>query len=492
MPIEQNPHTGRWWDTDQPDDLRDEYDTQAEAADAKQRREAALALIPIGIWSEIGEYVGRTRPVGVGGRYAQDARDLANMSEVDTIRRVAVQSTRATTRLVDTTALVPPDRQRKAELEAELSEAGVLPEAQAYAIKPGKSPALPVGIERNHPNLKAIYEYRGIEQRRRLKRTEAQQEGFLRQSAELGLDVVALLATGRLANPAMLPEHLTSTAKELTGTSQLGRLAEYLTVEAEVHAGRTVVAGRESPEAWRRFGAAPGQIPTGTKRLGGDRTTFTVRPGAGLAELVTTQQKLVQHRSDVSANITDAVNQLYGRSKPPEVPLLGSVWQVHIILPYPQAELTEVADEVDGHRNKRQRLAGQVDDGDGPEGQLEQERAALAKAIEAAEPRPVDLDAWAQATLADAGDRDDFRFGTGPDSPVRGMVLLIDTPAGRYRGTYPGDGGPPRIDREPAPAYLARLTAIIQDQGDAWAAAVAAERAHQIAKLTRRRRGAVK
>ena len=41
MPIEQDPDTGSWWDTDQPVDDRDEYTTQATAAPGGVRRSTA-------------------------------------------------------------------------------------------------------------------------------------------------------------------------------------------------------------------------------------------------------------------------------------------------------------------------------------------------------------------------------------------------------------------------------------------------------------------
>jgi hypothetical protein len=490
MPIEQNPATGRWWDTDQPEDVRDQYDSKADAEAAKQAREAALALIPIEVWAQIGEYVGRSRAVG-GGRYAQDARDLASLSQVDKIRRAEFEPTLGTTRLIDTTALRSKEKQHRAELEEKLSEWGKLEVARQFAAQPGKRPKLPEGVTAKSELAKALYEYRGIEQRIRLDRESAQKESFLLQSVELGINVVALLRTRRLLNPEFLPAHLTATAKELASEGQLGRLAEYLTVEEDILAGRTVVAGAEPPAAWRQYGAAADQLPPGAKQVGGDRTSFTVTPEGGLRDVVTTQQKLVRHRFDVSSNITDAVNQLFGRSKPPEVPLLGSSWQLHIILPYSQVELPTVSDDIDGYRNWLQREAARTPSGgadvDAADGDLEQARAALEKAIMSAEANPVDLDAWCRDTLAGAASRKDFQVASG--SPT-GLVLIIDTLAGRYRATYRGDGSEPRIDREPAPEYLRRLVAIIAGTA-AWDAAVAAERVHQISKLDRKRRGAI-
>lgn len=505
MPVEQNPATGKWWDTDQPEGERVQYDSKAEAEAAKQAREQAqeqareqaLALIPDEVWERIGEYVGRTRAIG-GGRYAQDARDLANLSQVDKRRRRLTKSTLDTTRLVDTTALRSKDQQRREELEKELSKLGKLEEARRFAAQQGKRPRLPEGVEPRSELARTLYEYRGIEERSRLGRNAEQKEAFLHQSLELGIDVVALLRTRRLCNPDFLPAHLTATAKELVSEGQLGRLAEYLTVEEDVLAGRTVVAGAESPEAWQGYGAAPEQIPSGAKRVGGDRTSFTPTPEGALREIVTSQQKLVRHRSDVTSNITDAMNQLRGRSKPPEIPLLGSTWQVHIILPYPQVALPSVANRIDGYRNELQRQAAAAqapgkgtahEDDIGADSDPGQERAALEKAIMSAVPEPVDLDGWCRATLMDAASRKDFQFDSGSGDPA-GLVLIIDTPAGRYRGTYRGDGSPPRVDREPAPAYLRKLVEIIA-AGAAWDAAVAGERAYQVAKLDRKRRGAV-
>jgi hypothetical protein len=485
MPVEQDTATGKWWDTDLPPGDRYTYDTQQEALDARQRRDVALGRLPKAVWQEIGEYVGAARPVGVNSQYLTDPGELAHLAQTSKANHALFAPVLGTTKLIEETALLNEDKARGLELEEQFTAVALLEAARTFANAKSRNTKLPATLALYS---RQAYELRGIVQRAALGRFTSQKDAFLRTSATLGLDVVELLRRGMLANPDELPGLLSEIQQELTNVGNLGKLAEYLTLEEEAFAGRLVVLGPMDAQAWRDLGAAEEQLPRRrvpegkqpekAARIGGDRTTYQVGDGE-LVNVVTTQQKLVQHRADVSRNIVEALGQLLGSSNPPELPLLTSLCQVHIILPYPQFDLPAVAAQVrevrtviDASRTKEQQ-----------EEELKTQRAAVRDAIGKADPVLIDSDTLAIQIVKVASERLVFA--------EKGFVLLIDTPAHRYRVVFSGEK--PEVTTQAAAPFMARLVARLVAQVGTLdrvvAAAIEDERRYVTSKITKRVHG---